>query len=523
MLTEPNADRIPFERYPGLSPLFFDLLHGLPDVYPDLPTLDAALARGEELLGQPARIPADAFRFRHPDAKTYAEELARGRAVAVITGHQVGLFTGPLFTLVKAFDAIRVARQLTERGLAAVPVFYALTDDHDLQEIARTARPGPEGPEILVLEGADRSNHRPVGTLPIPEKVREIVEAFGEDAHTEQTQEILERFARRSTPGTTYRDAFIETLFDLVDEPLLVLDPLEEPVRAATAELFRLAAQKEADLRNSLSLAEETLRRRQKPVPVPLRPDVFPFFSIEQGERRRISDLPTMLEKLSRGEARASADVLTRPALKSFLMPAAVSILGAAEIAYHAQALSLFPIFGLKPPVLFPRSYLILLGPAERRAAEALGISRQDLLVTREPEASSPIPQAARLATIAGEADQSLASLEKGLRELDPTLGGALETTRRKVAYQLAQLNERIKKAVERKDQVASNRRRRLETMLRPEGTPAERLYPALVPLLAFGGEALTAIREGARGETLGAVIVDLETAPEPVEEAHGR
>ncbi len=524
MLTGPNADRIPFERYPGLSPLFFDFLRGLPDFYPDPPRLEAATARGKELLGQAARIPATAFRFRHPEAKALAEELVRGRAVAVLAGHQVGLFTGPLFTLVKALDAVRVARQLTQQGVAAVPVFYTLTDDHDLEEIARTARPSPGGPEILVLEGTDRSNRRPVGTLPIPERVLEIIEAFRDDARSREGEEILERFARRSAPGTTYRDAFIETLFDLVEDPLLILDPLQEDVRAATSELFRLATEKEADIREALSRTDEHLRRKQKPVPVPFRPDVFPFFSIEQGERRRVPDLPAMLEKLSRGEAKASADVLTRPALKSFLLPAAVSILGAAEIAYHAQALPLFPIFGLHPPVLLPRSYLVLLGPAERRAAKALAISRQDLLTDPAPEVSPPIPEVAKLSAIARETDESLASLDGGLRALDPTLGGALETTRRKVAYQLTQLTERMKKAAERKDEVAFNRRRRLETMLRPQGTAAERLYPPLVPLLAWGKVALTAIREGARGETLGAIIVDLQgAAPEQAEEGHGR
>ena len=176
---------IPFERYPALPPLFLDFLRGSP-LYPDRPSLETALARGKELLGQAARLPAAAFRWRHPAAERMAQDLASGRAVAVVAGHQVGLFTGPLYTITKAFDAIRVARQLSERGLPAVPVFYALTDDHDLEEIAKTARPGAEGPEVLVLEGADRANRRPVGPLLIPERIAEIVDAFRGDARARQ-------------------------------------------------------------------------------------------------------------------------------------------------------------------------------------------------------------------------------------------------------------------------------------------------------------------------------------------------
>jgi len=517
------SDLIPYARYPGLSPLFLDFLAGLPGFYPDAPTLDAAGKRGRELLGTAARIPAGAFCFRHPRAKAMAEELASGRAVAVVTGHQVGLFTGPLFALVKAFDAIRVARQLSEGGLPAVPVFYALTDDHDLEEIARTARPGPDGPEILLLEGADRANRRPVGALPIPPNIAGVLEAFRQDVRTPERERILEAFARRSAPGTSYGDAFVETLFDLVEpEPLLVLDPLGKEVQRAAKEFFHLAARREETIRETLRETEERLREGGKPVPVAIRPGLFPFFTIEKEERRRVEDLSSILARLERGTVVVSADVLTRPALKSFLLPVAVSILGAAEIAYHAQALPLFPILSVRPPVLLPRSHLVLLGPAERRAAQSLGIARPDLLSNREG-AIPAIPEGDALRRIAAETDQHLAALENGLQQFDPTLTGALETTRRKVAYQLTQLEERMKKAAERKDDIASSRQRRLDVMLRPGGTPAERVYPPLVPLLAFGAEALGAIREGARGELRGAVIVDLGlAAPDETPERHG-
>ena len=95
---------IPYAKYPGLSPLFLEFLEGAPDLYPDPPTLEAAAARGTQLLaaGRRARVPASAFRCRGAEARRMAEELAAGRAVAVSAGHQVGLFTGPLFTLMKA-------------------------------------------------------------------------------------------------------------------------------------------------------------------------------------------------------------------------------------------------------------------------------------------------------------------------------------------------------------------------------------------------------------------------------------
>lgn len=511
---------IPFDRYPGLSPLFLDFLRGLPEFFPDPPTTAAATVRASKLLGIPSRVPASAWRCRGEKARDMAAALSAGRAVAAVAGHQVGLFTGPLYTLTKAYDALRAAREISAQGAATVPVFWALTDDHDLEEVAKTARPGAQGPEVLVLEGADRTNKKPVGRLPVPERARELLEAFRAGARAPDAGPVLEAFARNYGGAKTYADAFIETLLDLVEpEPLLVLDPYQESLRGAMAEFFAIAVERREALQKTLAEAAVRLERAGKPAPVPYRPDVFPFFLIEDGERRRVTDPQDALRRVREGSAWPSPDVLTRPVLKSFLMPTAASILGPAEIAYHAQAIPLFAVFGLEPPVLLPRSHLVLLGPAERRAAEALGVPAEDLLSARAPAANVAVNEAEEVIRAAKSLDQSLAALEPGLKQLDPALSNALETTRQKAAFPLAQLTERIRKAAQRKDVTTTTRLRKLETMLRPEGTTAERLYPPLVPMLAYGREALETIRRAATGSLEGAAIVNLGAGAEEREE----
>ncbi|HSW48574.1 MAG TPA: bacillithiol biosynthesis BshC, partial [Bryobacteraceae bacterium] len=61
--------------------------------------------------------------------------LARPGTFVVATGQQVGLLSGPAYTVYKALTAARLARELTERGLPAVPVFWLATEDHDLEEV----------------------------------------------------------------------------------------------------------------------------------------------------------------------------------------------------------------------------------------------------------------------------------------------------------------------------------------------------------------------------------------------------
>ncbi len=518
---------IPLERYPGLPPLFLEFARGGGSLYPDPPTIEAALARGRALLEHPpqAPLPARAFRFRGAAGAAAAEDLAAGRAIAVLAGHQVGLFTGPLYTLGKAFDAIAIARELTRRGLPAVPVFWALTDDHDLEEVAQTARPGLDGPERLVLEGADRSNRAPVGPRPIPDGVRAIVDAFRQNARSEESGQILEEFARRSAPGETYGTAFIETLLDLTgdEEPLLVLDPLGDEVSEAARRLFEIGKERHSDVAETLRRAAEAVTQPGREPVVPFRQDLFPFFVIEDGARRRveIGDLDRVTDKIGRGAARVSADVLTRPVLKSLVLPAAVSVLGPSEIAYHAQSLPLFPLFGAPIPILIPRTFFVPRGPAERRTAAALGIADEDLLDPRGGSGeSTPVPQAERIGEVARRLDAEMASLGPSLEEVDPTLAGALETARRKAAYQIEQLALRVRKAAERKDEVAINRRRRLETMILPGGEPAERVYPPLGFLLAWGRGVRDAVRNAAgNGGTV--VVFDVDGPVEVTRQSH--
>src|SRR6266699_1197253 len=124
---------------PGTSKLFTDLIYHfdrVQDLYPYRPNDTQALAA--------------ATKFHFPDDRRAAlvraltplnpgnpslDAIAQPGTVAVVTGQQVGLFSGPAYTVYKALTAIKAARELTARGVAAVPVFWLATEDHDIAEV----------------------------------------------------------------------------------------------------------------------------------------------------------------------------------------------------------------------------------------------------------------------------------------------------------------------------------------------------------------------------------------------------
>ena len=63
--------------------------------------------------------------------------LRESDCIAVVSGQQAGLFTGPLYTIYKALSAVKLAGCLRQRNTKAVPVFWIAAEDHDFAEVAK--------------------------------------------------------------------------------------------------------------------------------------------------------------------------------------------------------------------------------------------------------------------------------------------------------------------------------------------------------------------------------------------------
>src|SRR5947209_16412702 len=95
-------------------------------------------AAGQIPTAQPRRVDRDVLAAVLPGPGR--DRLAAGEVLAVTTGQQPGLFTGPLYTIYKALSAIELARRIEAvRRVPVVPVFWVAGDDHDFAEANHAA------------------------------------------------------------------------------------------------------------------------------------------------------------------------------------------------------------------------------------------------------------------------------------------------------------------------------------------------------------------------------------------------
>jgi uncharacterized protein YllA (UPF0747 family) len=174
----------------------------------------------------------------------------------------------------------------------------------------------------------------------------------------------------------------------------------------------------------------------------------------------------------------------------------AAAVLGPAEVAYWRQMLPLFDWAGLIPPCIVPRPSVVLLGRAERKIADRIGIPLAELLASPEKArrgraAERHADLLARLAEVEDTAREGLEALRPSFVGLDASLGKGLDATAQNVVFSVGKLRERVLAAAARSDDAFGRDLDRLTAALLPGGKPAERVYSPLVYLPRHGRERL--------------------------------
>jgi len=446
-----------------------------------------------------------ALRARNGDSPSL-DLLARPETVAVVTGQQVGLFSGPAYTVYKALTAARLAKQLTSQGVAAVPIFWLATEDHDFAEVNHSFVFDADHRPIQLSVGdaltAERSAaERPVGTIPIANApLAELRAALAGFPHGVEVAAIV---AEAYQPGATFGAAFQALLERLLSKlGLLFIDPLDESIRKMAAPVLRDV------LRDGDAVQKKLLERNREldaagyHAQVHVEQKTSLVFLLDGGRRitlrRQNGDYISKERRYSAAELidlaeHLSPNALLRPVVQDYILPTVAYVGGPAELAYMAQSQVLYDGLLHRMPVMLARSAFTLLDARSNKLMNRYALTVPSFFhgedAVRERIAGQLVPPAlaSEFAGTQRKIAESLDHLRADLTTFDATLAAAADHSRSKILYQLSKLERKTARETLRRNQRAESEATYLSNLIFPHKHLQERLY-SILPFVAQHG-----------------------------------
>lgn len=521
-----RVETLPFDRIPQQTRLFLEYLRdpvALGEFYPTAvrfhhelparaPKVLAAHKTDRNLLCDALGDMNAAWSAGDPTLKNI-QLLRDADCLAVVSGQQAGLFSGPLYTIYKALSAVKLAGCLTQRNTKAVPVFWMATEDHDFPEVAKAefiARDcrlrDVEVSSELHKEG------QPVGRVVIDSSIETVLDRLLEGLPSSEFTTDLEALLRDAyRPGRGYSEAFARMMTSLLGQHgLILLDPLDNRLKTLAAPLYANAALRAHEIAAAIEVRSRRLVEAGYHAQVTASENSFPLFMHdEDGARHAMTrsedgkyttkngDKAYTIEELSNlalaQPERFSPNVTLRAVVQDYLLPTIAYYGGAAEIAYFAQTSEVYRLLARPITPILPRSSLTMVERHTGRLLEKYGLSLVDLFaglenfLARVVEEHLGAETAKSFAKAEGTVNSELDDLREQLRTIDPTLADALETGRRKINYQLEGLRTRFHRAQMSRDEAAHRQLQRAFEQLYPHKALQER-HVNITSLLARHG-----------------------------------
>jgi len=476
------------------------------------PRVMAAVARAARDRARTAEIVGQELAGRGaPDAaRSNARRLADPATFAILTGQQAGLFGGPLYTVLKAITTIQIARHVEATyGVPAVPVFWVAAEDHDWHEV-RSATVLDADMETRRLAAPDvaGAGAQPIGALVFDEGIRPVLDALGASLpRTAWTDDLLADLGRYYRPGSNLGAALAGWLDQLFGRHgLVVFNGANPAAKPLVADLF--AAE--------LGAPERTARevRRQAAVleamghgaqVVPAEHATALFYLDGAGRQPiRFADGAFLVGDATRQPAdlraealahpdRFSPNVMLRPLVQDRLFPTICYVAGPGELAYQAQFGGVYDAFGVARPLFASRASATFVDAAAARFLERQDVPFEDLAIQDDSVLNRLVERdlASGSGAAADEAETAIrdrmAALKAAAVAVDPTLGGAADTTLARMQQALDGFRQKIVRAAKRRDDTLRRQFTRTRTLCFPDGHPQERTLSVAALINQYG------------------------------------
>jgi bacillithiol synthase len=540
-----RVDEISFSDIPGQSRLFSQYQSdplSLKEFYPNVsvgiePLVEYSGEALEAYTTDRDQLVAELLRQNREltdDETVFAsiEKLRSPETVAVLTGQQAGLFSGPAYTIYKALTAVKLAAELERAGVPAVPIFWAATEDHDLEEVSTTYVARHNGDLVpLSYEPSLESAGIPVGNVRLETDIDRVVAELFENVENDAIRSLI---SQNWKAGGTHGQAFLKTIAGLLSRfGLVMVDPMSEPLRQMAKGVMRAAVLSSEKIAVAAAARGEMLAAAGFHSQVLVESDHVPLFRIDEVGKRvalRRDDGGNFREKNGKGKytrdelfdeidrepSRFSPGVMLRPVVQDAIFPTVCYIGGGAEISYFAQNSVVYEALGRPVTPIRHRASFTVAGAREIRAMEKIGLRFTDLFAVADDlrltiagraTTSDPV----RLfAETEDELNAQLDRISGYLSAEHPTLAEHFDKRRRKMLYHIDAMRNKTLLAEARRSDRLGTRLDMLLSSLVPNGGLQERSLNFLSIIERFGPTALDDIYEAIDLDAKGHLFIKL-------------
>jgi len=450
------------------------------------------------------------------------DRLEKG-AVAIVSGQQVGLFSGPAYSIYKALTAVQIAEEMTRGGIPAVPVFWMATEDHDLDEV-RHATWFDQGKLVRFELPAAAETGRPVGRIPLGAQIEPLVQEAAEMLANQGSDLLAQYLLESYQPQETYGSAFGKLFARLfAQHGLILMDPLDRGLHKVAAPLYQHALGERDALNEKLLQRGKDLDRAGFDAQVKVTSRSTLVFHLGDGVRQVVTASTGKFHAGEKTWARDelvhlthtepenfSPNALFRPVVQDYLLPTVACIAGPAEISYFAQSEVVYQDLLGRMPVMLPRAGFTLVDAKANKLLRRYGLSVEDVLAGSQ-ELRHKMERHSVSKSLSKNLDRDqkqmakmLAQLGKQMEKLDPTLKGTVERARKRIEYHIEKLRRKAGRAQDQKIGLIVAHEQHLESLLNPHKVLQEREL-CLLPFLArWGAGGLSELQKLSSGKKIG-------------------
>ncbi|MDA9363401.1 bacillithiol biosynthesis cysteine-adding enzyme BshC [Polaribacter sp.] len=433
--------------------------------------------------------------------------LKQKNTFTVTTGHQLNLFTGPLYFLYKIFSTINLAEEISKKFPTKniVPVYWMATEDHDFEEINYFNFQEKKVQWNLESGGA-------VGRLST-EGLSDVFQEFSSHlGSTKNAKELKKLFSEGYLKHKNLADAtrFIANeLFK--DYGLVILDGDDLALKKMLSPIVK----DELENETSFHTVSETILALEKNYKVQVNPRAINLFYLSENSRERILfengiykinntnitfSKEEILREVDENPLAFSPNVIVRPLYQEVVLPNLCYIGGGGEIAYWLELKSYFEKVAVPFPILLLRNSVQIVSEKQQKKLTSLKISHQELFLKQQDLLSKKVLENTDINL---DFNLKIESLQKQFTELkevakktDISFVGAVNAQEKKQIKGLENLQRRLLRAEKRRQKELVDRITDLQRQLLPNQSLEERQRNFSDYYLAYGTPFLVTLKK---------------------------